>query len=59
MMVKAGVIRVRSWSELPAHLFPGIYYVGDVRVEINERVSKEEVMMVVSGVKRLAEEYYG
>ena len=56
---KARVIRARSWDELPEILPPGTYYVGDVKVEIRERVSKEEAMMVVSGIKHFAKEYYG
>ncbi len=52
------VVAVRSWDELPDVLLPGRYRVGDVEVEVRECVSKEEAVMVVEGIKRLAREYY-
>ena len=54
----SGRVVVRSWDELPDVLLPGRYRVGDVEVEVRECVSKEEVVMVVEGIKRLAREYY-
>ena len=38
---------------------PRTYYVGDVKVEIRERVPKEEIIMAVSGIKHFTKEYYG
>ena len=55
----ARVVKARSWNELPEILEPGEYHVDGVRITIREPVEKDEVMMFVRGVKRLADKYYG
>ena len=52
------IVRVKSWDELPEVLEPGEYKVNGVIIRVREPTEKEELMMFVRGVKKLADEAY-
>ncbi len=58
-MAKARVVKVKSWNELPDILEPGEYKIDGVILKVREPTEKEELMMFVRGVKKLADEEYG
>jgi hypothetical protein len=56
---RKGVVRARSWSELPETLKPGVYYVAGERFTVYEAVEKEFMQRVIKGVKEMHRKYYG
>ncbi len=53
------VVRVRSWSELPEVLKPGVYEVEGERFTVVEPVEREFIRMAIPGIKRFHKRYYG
>jgi len=53
------VVRVKSWSELPETLEPGVYEVDGARLEIREPLERDEARELVRLVKRVDRKYYG
>ena len=53
------VIIVSNWKDLPDVVKPGVYKVDGVTIRVREPTEKEELVMFVKGVKKLADEYYG
>ena len=58
-MTKPWVIRVKSWSELPDILEPGIYKIDGATLKLKEPLDKDEARELVSLVKRIDKKYYG
>ena len=60
MMVLGGgkVVRVRSWSELPEVLEPGVYVVGGRCFVVVERVEREVMEVFMGFVARIHGRYY-
>ncbi|MEB2836653.1 MAG: hypothetical protein GSR80_001014 [Desulfurococcales archaeon] len=51
-MPEARVVRVKSWSELPEVLEPGVYYVDGRKYTIRVRVSRKAVVDAIRRAKR-------
>ena len=58
-MPKPRVVRVKSWSELPDTLEPGIYKIDGATLKLKEPLDKDEAKELVSLVKRIDKRYYG
>ena len=58
-LTKPRVIRVKSWSELPDILEPGIYKIDGATLKLKEPLDKDEARELVSLVKRIDKKYYG
>ncbi|MEB3778630.1 MAG: hypothetical protein GSR85_00135 [Desulfurococcales archaeon] len=46
------VVRVKSWSELPETLEPGVYYVDGERHTIKARVRREDLLKALRRASR-------
>ena len=58
-MTKPRVTRVKSWSELPDILEPGIYKIDGATLKLKEPLDKDEARELISLVKRIDKKYYG
>ncbi len=52
MAQKTRVVEVRSWSELPEVLEPGIYIVDGERFVVRERVSRDSLKRTFTIMRR-------
>ena len=57
-MARPRIIRVRSWSELPEVLEPGIYKIDGATLKLREPLEKSVAKELVSFVKRIHKKYY-
>ncbi len=53
------VVVIASWKDLPDVVKPGVYMVDAVTIRVRELTEKEELVLFVKGVIKLADEYYG
>ena len=51
------IIKVRSWSELPEILEPGVYIINGDRIVVRETVSRDALKRTVAIMKRRGGKY--
>ncbi len=56
--MKTKVIKVKSWSELPEVLKPGVYVVDGKRFIVKKTVEREFMRVAIEGIEELADNYY-
>ncbi len=51
------IIKVRSWSELPETLEPGVYFINGDRIVVRETVSRDALKRTMVIMKRRGGRY--